>query len=583
MVLTRFHAVSTFPAVLRSASFNLQFLAPSKATTCPGNVPVGKLVNRIASKQRIGLTSASGGGCRSAQGLLGSRKQALLQQQLLKQMDPASQVASDLALQASPPLTSQGDDSCPMDASSDPPAPPETNNVTDESTEPPDKRFCTEASTSVLRQPEDAKAPSDLPTGNQVRSDGKVPCRLNPAGLPSSAKDAQPASFKVAIKPKQNFNISQITTKSLLQTLSACLHPQSHNGYTFHRDTNSISVWVASLEAVHKLYSLTRIPVSQGVYLPVQAYLLGGTHVRRYVVSGVDAGETSDVLRDTIRCETHQVLLARYLGNRRTCLVTVLGPPEPPVRFIYNGCILRPRPYKTRPVFCYQCLQQGHMRPSCPNPPPAQAPANPNAGAGNGNAPKFRCGLCKSDDHDITDRKCPTKLNAKPRSRVKSSEFGQRLPLSNRYELLASNNDDNDIADHVPELVSATPSTNTASYSQVVRMRRRRQQSHLQENDQNSPALEEIDLRLKALQTELANLSARRTQLITQMRSKRTTAKENSREAIPSLSTSSVLPPPPVSSPAATSISSASDARSILNYVVQQLQILTTTLAACLR
>ncbi|KAH9371851.1 hypothetical protein HPB48_000229 [Haemaphysalis longicornis] len=168
------------------------------------------------------------------------------------------------------------------------------------------------------------------------------------------------------------------------------------------------------------------------------------------------------------------------------------------------------------------------MRTSCPNPPPAQTSATPNATAGNENAPKFRSGLCKSDDHDITDRKCPTKLNAKPRARVKSSprsQVDQRLPLSNRYKLLASNDDD-DIADHVPEPVSATPPMNSVSYSQVVRLRRPRQRSHLQEADQNSPALEEVDLRLQALQTELANLTARRAQLLAQRRLKRAAAKE---------------------------------------------------------
>lgn len=560
----------------------VQFLAPSRATNHPGNVPEGKHSNRTASKQRLGLTSTSGVGRRAAQGLLDSRKQAILHQQMLMQMDAASQVASDLAPQASLPPAPQGDDSCPMDATSDPPVPQEPNSVTDAANEPPDKRLRTESSTSVPQQPADATAPIVQPTGNPVHADDKVPCRLNPSHFPSSSKNAPPASFKVAIKPKQNFNIRQITTKALLQTLSACLHPLCHNGYTYHRDTNSISVWVASLEAVHKLYGLTHIPVSSGVHLPVQAYLLGGTDVRRYVVSGVDAGEPSDVLRDTIRCETHRVLLARYLGNRRTCLVTVLGPPEPPVRFIYNGCILRPRPYKARPIFCYQCLQQGHMRNSCPNLPPIPNPANPNAAAEKEALPKFRCGLCKSDDHDITDRNCPTKLNAKPRTRATNlSQFSQRLPLSNRYELLASNDND-DIAD-LPDPVSASSPMTPVSYSQVVRMRRPRQRSRLQMTHQNSPALEEIDLRLQALQTELANLSSRRAQLLAQMRSKQVDAKQNSCEVIAPASTSSLPPLHQASAPAASSISSASDARSILHYVVQQLQSLTTTLAACIR
>lgn len=100
-----------------------------------------------------------------------------------------------------------------------------------------------------------------------------------------------------------------------------------------------MSVWVTSLNAVAQLCSLQHIALSADTILTVQAYLVSGTDIHRYVISGVDPGEDPDYLRDNKRCHTHEVLLVRYMGADRTCLLTLRGPLKPLNRLFYNGCV----------------------------------------------------------------------------------------------------------------------------------------------------------------------------------------------------------------------------------------------------
>lgn len=57
--------------------------------------------------------------------------------------------------------------------------------------------------------------------------------------------------------------------------------------------------------------------------LPVEAYLISRTDLRRYVVTRVDPGETPEGLLESLTCSSHQVTSTRYIGSAYTCLVTL--------------------------------------------------------------------------------------------------------------------------------------------------------------------------------------------------------------------------------------------------------------------
>lgn len=198
--------------------------------------------------------------------------------------------------------------------------------TTENSTSPANKRACSSDTNKPFQRSDQRSSPP-----------AAAPPRAATAAPQGFTATASSSTYKVAIKPRERFNILSLPTKLLQQTLDSCLETSGFTGCAYHSHTNTISVWVPSLEAVQRLCSLHRIPLAAEKQLPVQVYLLSGSDIRRYVVSGVDPGEDPEVLRASLRCATHQVLFARYMGSGRTCLVTLRGPLEPPERLLYNG------------------------------------------------------------------------------------------------------------------------------------------------------------------------------------------------------------------------------------------------------
>lgn len=362
--------------------------------------------------------------------------------------------------------------------------------------------------------------------------------------------------------------MSTVPSRFIQAAVATCLNVPGFRGFAVHKPTNTISVWVPSLDLATKLQTLTNIQVSPADSVQVQAYLAAGTDLKRYVISGVDYGETPEQLRQELFCSTHEVVAVRYMGTSRTCLVTLRGPPSPPDRIVYYGCILRPRPFKPSVVYCYSCYRQGHMKSSCPYPPQGHTE--------DATTPQtFRCGLCKSNDHDITSPKCPTKLKANKKVRERRLQRSVRhaeapvleqVPIHNRYAALTPLEED--------ELPAAEPEPSTMmTYSSAVKVSRasRRRSQPVQEQlpvpglDEDS----EIENRLDTLEKEIQLLKERRAILQRRRASTRLTDTQ----------TKNV----PVAPGNQGCTSNTMSPRELLCFVVQQLQTLTSVLMANLR
>lgn len=158
--------------------------------------------------------------------------------------------------------------------------------------------------------------------------------RDSASAVPAVAPGVSPL-YKVAIKPRECFNVTTLPNRVLQATLDSCLQTNGFQGFAIHRPTNTISVWVRSLADVDRLCGLKEIPLPAGTAVGVQAYLISGSDLRRYVVFGVDPDESPETLAATLTCTSHKILQARYMGRGRTCLVTLQGPVSAPARITY--------------------------------------------------------------------------------------------------------------------------------------------------------------------------------------------------------------------------------------------------------
>ncbi|KAH8035806.1 hypothetical protein HPB51_008633 [Rhipicephalus microplus] len=331
---------------------------------------------------------------------------------------------------------------------------------------------------------------------------------------PSPAAVASPGTeskYKVVVKPRECFDVSKLSNRLLQSAFDTCLKTTAFQGFSIHHPTNSVSVWVRSLADVDRLTHLQTLPVTADCTVQVQAYLSSGSDLRRYVVSGVDPGESPEGLITALTCSTHKIVTARYMGRGRTCLVTLQGPRTPPSRITYYGCILKFHVYKPGVVHCYRCFRTGHMRDSCPQPADTSMESVETR--------TYKCGLCQTDDHEITSKDCPVKQKAlkarrqrKRRQRsVTQEERDADIPTSNRFELLSPSEED------TPALVEPENACyEVPTYSDAVKRGKKRVQQPA-----NTPKLSvtgtddlaKLDQQIQQLQMEVKRLAQRRTHL----------------------------------------------------------------------
>ncbi|KAH9366459.1 hypothetical protein HPB48_022234 [Haemaphysalis longicornis] len=236
-------------------------------------------------------------------------------------------------------------------------------------------------------------------------------------------------SFRVHIKPTTRFDVTTIPVKLVQQVIDRCLGTQGYQGFVIHKVSNTITVHLASLDDVNKVCGITSIPISSDGTVTVQSYFASGPNVQRCVLYDLDPNDSPATILRELRSPTHEVLAVRRMGKSRTYLVTVQGSSTIPERFYYNGCVLHPQPYRPRVMYCYRCFKLGHQQNYCP-----KATVDPERINADGK-PRYRCGLCKADDHEITSTKCPTKQRATARARRRESS-SVRVPLSNRFQVL---------------------------------------------------------------------------------------------------------------------------------------------------
>ncbi|KAH7970600.1 hypothetical protein HPB49_011775 [Dermacentor silvarum] len=172
----------------------------------------------------------------------------------------------------------------------------------------------------------------------------------------------------MVIKPRARYPPSPLCPTAPFKRLwmPASRRPDFKVSIALQKPTNTVTVWVPAMALVYRLEELQQIQVSEECSLPVQAYLISGTDLRRYVVNGVDHDEEPEKLLQERSCPTYKVVASRYLGSGRTCLITLQSPSTPTDRILYYGCVPRPRPCKPSAVYCYSCLKQGRMKSSCP-------------------------------------------------------------------------------------------------------------------------------------------------------------------------------------------------------------------------
>ncbi|KAH9372036.1 hypothetical protein HPB48_012760 [Haemaphysalis longicornis] len=229
--------------------------------------------------------------------------------------------------------------------------------------------------------------------------------------------------------PLRRFDVTTIPVKLVQQVIDQCLGAQGYQGFVIHKVSNTITVHLASLDDANKVCGITSLPISSDGTVTVHSYFASGPNVQRCVLYDLDQNDSPATILRELRSPTHEVLAVTYIGKSRTYLVTVQGSSIIPERFYYNGSVLHPKPYRPRVMYCYRCFKLGHQQNYCPK--ATVDPERINADS----KPRYRCGVCKADDHEITSTAGSTKQRATARARRRENS-SVKVPLNNRFKVL---------------------------------------------------------------------------------------------------------------------------------------------------
>lgn len=130
--------------------------------------------------------------------------------------------------------------------------------------------------------------------------------------------------------------------------------------------------------------------------------------------------------------------------------------------------------------------------------------------------PTYKCGLCQTDDHDITSKDCPVKQKAikarrQRRRRERSATQEERdadIPTSNRFELLSPSEEDTLALEQPDNTYFGGP-----AYSTVLKRGKKRAQqatSTPELTDTTADDLVKLDQQIAQLQMEVKRLTQRR-------------------------------------------------------------------------
>ncbi|KAG0411182.1 hypothetical protein HPB47_011686 [Ixodes persulcatus] len=305
-------------------------------------------------------------------------------------------------------------------------------------------------------------------------------------------------SFRLHIRPTVRFDVTAVPTKCIQHVIDQCLGTRGYQGFVIHKASNTITVHLASIEDADKICAISRVPINADNQLSVQAYFASEPNVQRCVVYGLETTDSCATIIQDLKSKTHTVLAGRRMGASTTHLVTIQGPQTLPEKFYYNGCIVRPKLYRPRAVYCYRRYQLGHLQKYCP-----KATVDPERTTPEGQ-PRYRCGLCKTDEHEITSSKCPTKQRASARARGRLKVISAPLIAYNSFQALepAENTQ--------PEEAEETALKRPSSYAAALKRPGEKGRQSAHPNSGNPPEPTGIPVTRDDLDTEIAQLSRQR-------------------------------------------------------------------------
>lgn len=131
--------------------------------------------------------------------------------------------------------------------------------------------------------------------------------------------------------------------------------------------TNTIAITTRNEQTTEKLLKITELNKKDKAYALRPYKAMGNNHSRGVIYLNGDASEeTPETLLADLECRTAKVVYARLMGKDSTAVVITFEGTRLPRKVVFSRQIFNVKPYRPRPIVCYNCHGLGHMADVCP-------------------------------------------------------------------------------------------------------------------------------------------------------------------------------------------------------------------------
>ncbi|KAG0427501.1 hypothetical protein HPB47_025453 [Ixodes persulcatus] len=131
--------------------------------------------------------------------------------------------------------------------------------------------------------------------------------------------------------------------------------------------TNTIAITTRNEQTTEKLLKITELNKKDKAYALRPYKAMGNNLSRGVIYLNEDASEeTPNTLLTDLECRTAKVVYARLMGKDSNAVVITFEGTRLPKKVVFSRQIFNVKPYRPRPIVCYNCHGLGQMTDVCP-------------------------------------------------------------------------------------------------------------------------------------------------------------------------------------------------------------------------
>lgn len=132
--------------------------------------------------------------------------------------------------------------------------------------------------------------------------------------------------------------------------------------------TNTIALKTRNEEIIQNLLKVTEITKGEDSYALSPYKAMGNDQVRGIIyLHGDNSDETPETLLPDLECRTAKVVYARLMGKKGNAVVITFEGTWLPAKVMFCREVFTVKPYRPRPIVCFNCHNIGHKTDVCPS------------------------------------------------------------------------------------------------------------------------------------------------------------------------------------------------------------------------